>query len=192
MARIFASLQARRQAGLLKLDLANVRGSGPNGRIVESDVLAAQAAAAPTERTFITPLARRLALDYGVPLGQVQGTGPGGRITEEDVLRAAEEQAMVAPVQTPPPTVAPVHATANGTQPLSRLRRITAERMTSSARTVARVTLFMEVDLTEAARFRMQLKPEFARLGVPKLPWDAIFAKAAGLALTEQPTMNAE
>jgi pyruvate dehydrogenase E2 component (dihydrolipoamide acetyltransferase) len=57
---------------------------------------------------------------------------------------------------------------------------------------VARVTLFVEADLAEAARFRQQLAPEFARLGVAKLPWDALIAKAAGLALVEHPTVNAQ
>src|SRR5207237_3373516 len=75
---------------------------------------------------------------------------------------------------------------------LSRVRRITAERMAASARSVARVTLQLEVDMSEAARFRAQLAPEFARLGVAKLPWDAIIAKAAGLALIEHPAVNAQ
>ena len=55
--------------------------------------------------------------------------------------------------------------------------------MAASAQATARVTLFLDADLTEAARFRAQLLPEFERLGVPKLPWDALIAKAAGLAL---------
>jgi pyruvate dehydrogenase E2 component (dihydrolipoamide acetyltransferase) len=72
------------------------------------------------------------------------------------------------------------------------VRRITAERMVQSARSVARVTLTLEADFSEAARFRQQLQPEFARLGVPKLPWDALIARAAGLALLEHPAVNAQ
>jgi pyruvate dehydrogenase E2 component (dihydrolipoamide acetyltransferase) len=72
------------------------------------------------------------------------------------------------------------------------MRRITAERMLQSARAVARVTLTLEADLSEAARFRQQLQPEFARLGVPKLPWDALLARAAGLALVEHPAVHAQ
>src|SRR5437867_3571175 len=76
--------------------------------------------------------------------------------------------------------------------PPSRIRRMTGERRAGSARSVARVTLQREADLTEAARFRAQLSPEFARLGVAKLPWDAILAKAAGLALAEYSAVNAQ
>jgi pyruvate dehydrogenase E2 component (dihydrolipoamide acetyltransferase) len=72
------------------------------------------------------------------------------------------------------------------------VRRITAERMAASARGVARVALHLEADFDEAERFRAQLAPEFARLGVPKLSWDALIAKAAGLALAEHPALRAQ
>ncbi|MBM9401711.1 pyruvate dehydrogenase complex dihydrolipoamide acetyltransferase [Gluconacetobacter azotocaptans] len=47
-ARIFASPLARRIAKLKGIDLAGVKGSGPNGRIVRRDVEGASAAPAPT------------------------------------------------------------------------------------------------------------------------------------------------
>jgi len=169
----------------LDVDLAGRRGSGPHGRVVEADVLqASQAAVAEPQRVAITPLARRLAQEHGVSLDDVQGTGPGGRVTQDDVLRAAERGPKA-----PAPAVA---AASDGVQPLTRIRRITAERMAASAHSVAGVTLHLEVDLSEAARFRQQLAPEFARLGTAKLPWDALIAKAAALALTEQPALNAQ
>jgi pyruvate dehydrogenase E2 component (dihydrolipoamide acetyltransferase) len=61
--------------------------------------------------------------------------------------------------------------------------------MAASAQATARVTLFLEADFSEASRFRKQLVPEFARLGVAKLPWDALIARAAGLALQEHAAM---
>jgi pyruvate dehydrogenase E2 component (dihydrolipoamide acetyltransferase) len=75
---------------------------------------------------------------------------------------------------------------------LTRVRKITAERMAASSQATARVTLFLEADFSEAARFRNQLQPEFARLGVAKLPWDALIAKAAALALQEHPAVAAQ
>jgi pyruvate dehydrogenase E2 component (dihydrolipoamide acetyltransferase) len=76
--------------------------------------------------------------------------------------------------------------------PLGRLRRITAERMAASARAVARVTLFMSVDMSEAVRFRTQLAPEFERRYGARLGYDAMIAKAAALALREHPELNAQ
>jgi pyruvate dehydrogenase E2 component (dihydrolipoamide acetyltransferase) len=169
--RAFSSPRARMRARELGVDLAQLRGSGPHGRIVEADVLAASAPSIAQERVLATPLARRLAQEHGVDIAALQGTGPGGRVTQEDVLGAAAQA---------------------GVEQLSRVRRITAERMAASAQTTARVTLFLEADFSEAARFRAQLQPEFARLGVDKLPWDAVIAKAAALALLDHPNVSAQ
>ena len=174
------------RARAIGLDIATLAGSGPNGRIVEDDVLAASVAdveVAPSDsRILITPVARRLAQEHGVVIGDLVGTGPGGRITQDDVMRAADQRA-------PAPAIEPVQV---GIAALSRVRKITAERMAASAQATARVTLFLEADFSEAARFRAQLQPEFARLGTPKLPWDALIAKAAALALVDHSAVAAQ
>jgi pyruvate dehydrogenase E2 component (dihydrolipoamide acetyltransferase) len=131
------------------------------------------------ERLFVTPRARLRARELGIDLGAISGTGPHGRVVEADVLAVA-------------PSGAPAPTPADGVQPLSRMRRITAERMAASSQAAARVTLFLEADFSEAARFRRQLEPEFARLGVEKLPWDAIIARAAALAITEHNNVAAQ
>src|SRR5436853_607503 len=118
---------------------------------------AAPARAAP-ERIIASPLARRMAAEHGVDLAQVKGTGPGGRITERDVT-AAVEAGPAAPAEAPA-TLPAVAAATGAFEPLNRVRRITAERMAASSRSVARVTLLMEGDMTEAVRFRTQLGPE--------------------------------
>jgi pyruvate dehydrogenase E2 component (dihydrolipoamide acetyltransferase) len=171
--KLFASPRARMRARALNVDLATLHGSGPHGRIVEADVVSG--AQAEPARVHATPLARRLAQEHGVSVADIQGSGPGGRITQDDVLRAAQERV-------PGPEV----------EPLSRIRRITAERMAASAQATARVTLFLDADFSELARFRHQLQPEFARLGVEKLPWDAVIARAVALALVEHQAVLAQ
>jgi len=187
---LFASPRARMRARAAGLDLTTLAGSGPHGRIVEADVLAASANeldAVPSDsRVLITPLARRLAQERGVAIGDLVGTGPSGRITQDDVVRAADQRA---PAATQAPAAEPALADVAA---LSRVRRITAERMAASAQATARVTLFLDADFSEAARFRSQLQPEFARLGTPKLPWDALIAKAAALALIDHPAVAAQ
>src|ERR1700738_1970982 len=70
--RRFVSPRARMRARVVGIDLMTVVGSGPNGRIVEADVLAAGATdlvAEPGEsRVLATPLARRLAQEHGVSI----------------------------------------------------------------------------------------------------------------------------
>jgi pyruvate dehydrogenase E2 component (dihydrolipoyllysine-residue acetyltransferase) len=142
------------------------------------------------ERLFVTPRARKRARDLGVDLGLLRGSGPHGRIVEADVVAAADTLAERAPL----PIVAesqPMDGEA-GVQPLSRIRRITAERMAASAQATARVSLFLDADFSEVVRFRQQLEPEFTRLGVDRLPWDAIVARASALALAEHRHMLAQ
>ncbi len=217
--RLFASPRARLRAREGGVDLTTLQGTGPNGRIVEADILAGGGA---DGRVLATPLARRLAQERGVRIGEVQGTGPGGRITQDDVLRVAAQQRQPITAGTPgveqrapapadrapaPADRAPVtagrvpvapdrgpaaEAAADAVTPLSRVRSITAERMAASAQVAARVTLFLDADFSEAARFRTQLQPEFVRLGTAKLPWDALIAKAAALALLDHRAVGAQ
>jgi len=208
-----ASPRARRAAGELGVDLATVEGTGPGGRIVEADVRRAAAGQAAAPRARVSPLAQRLALELGVNLAAVAGSGPGGRITRQDVEAAARAApaASTAPPAAPPPPApaaappAPAPAASAPAMPqpaapaarggrlaaLSRLRRVTAERMAASARSVARVTLFAEVDFAEAVRFRAQLAPEFERRYAARLTYDTLVARACALAMADHPAMNA-
>jgi pyruvate dehydrogenase E2 component (dihydrolipoamide acetyltransferase) len=101
-------------------------------------------------------------------------------------------QPMAARGESVQPQSQSVGAAVEGVLPLGRIRRLTAERMAASSRAAARVTLFLDADFSEAARLRRQLEPEFARLGVAKLPWDAIIARATALALAEHRAMLAQ
>jgi len=82
---------ARRLARERGVDLAQVRGSGPNGRILLADVESAalQAPAAPAAepagRVPVVPAARRLARQNDIDLSTVTGSGPQGRILIEDL-----------------------------------------------------------------------------------------------------------
>jgi pyruvate dehydrogenase E2 component (dihydrolipoamide acetyltransferase) len=196
--RLRVSPAARRVARELGVDLNRLNGTGPEGRIVERDVRAATspsqvptAASAADERVVASPLARKLAAEHGVDIRALRGSGPGGRIVERDVLAAVAAQ-PTPPAPTPGAVPAPTVAPAAGTVPLGRLRRITAERMAASSQTVARVTLFMPVDMAEAVRFRTQLAPEFERRYGARLSYDAMIAKAAALALRDHAELNAQ
>jgi pyruvate dehydrogenase E2 component (dihydrolipoamide acetyltransferase) len=183
--RVVASPRARLRARERGLDLSLIpAGTGFSGRIVESDVLAFLETS-DNERVLSTPLARRVAEDLGIALGEVKPASASGRVTHEDVRRAAQARTEATLVAAPP--VSPLDVA-----PPSRLRRLTAEHMAASSRSTARVTLFAEVDFTELASFRQQIEPEFARLGVARLPWDALIARASALALTEHRAVQAQ
>ncbi len=95
-ARTGATPLAQKLATDHQLDLADVPGTGPGGRVTREDVEAYLAATEPAESAaeggtarslgFISPAVGRLAAEMGVDLAQVVGTGSGGRITKKDVM----------------------------------------------------------------------------------------------------------
>lgn len=90
---------AQRIAAEHGVDLADVPGTGPGGRVTKEDVEAYLAFSEgetppspgqpPHALGFISPAVGRLAAELGVDLAQVVGTGAGGRITKKDVLAYA-------------------------------------------------------------------------------------------------------
>ncbi|GAA1931740.1 2-oxoglutarate dehydrogenase, E2 component, dihydrolipoamide succinyltransferase [Nocardioides hwasunensis] len=159
------------------------------------------------QTAYVTPLVRKMADQHGVDLGSVQGTGVGGRIRKQDVLdAAAAAQAAAAPAAAPaapapaaagapPAAAAPASSSPSPlrgtTEPLSRLRKVIATRMTESLHEAAQLTQVMEVDVTAIARQREAAKADFlAREGV-KLTYLPFFAKAAIDALKVHPKLNA-
>jgi pyruvate dehydrogenase E2 component (dihydrolipoamide acetyltransferase) len=150
---------------------------------------------------------RKLAVQHGIDLSQVTGTGVGGRIRKADVLAAATAAQAAVPASTPaaspapsvptsPPAVAttasPQAAALRGTTaPMSRLRRVIAERMTQSLQVSAQLTTVIEVDVTRIASLRDRVKAEFQRREGVKLSFLPFFAIAAVEALAAYPQVNA-
>ncbi len=154
-------------------------------------------AAAPAEdeqpaSNYVTPIVRKLAADRGVDLTTVRGTGVGGRIRKEDVIAAAQtvaapvaESAATAPA---PVEVSPLRGT---TQPMSRLRKVIAQRAVESLQASAQLTTVVEVDVTRVAKFRDAKKAEFLTKTGTKLSFLPFFAAAAAEALRSFPIINA-
>jgi 2-oxoglutarate dehydrogenase E2 component (dihydrolipoamide succinyltransferase) len=171
---------------------------------------AAPAPTAPTAPTnghadvgYVTPLVRKLAAEYAVDLSSVKGTGVGGRIRKQDVLDAAKLVAQRSASQAPSPAAAPsstpTRTAPSGsssplrgrTEPMSRLRKVIAERLVGSLQTSAQLTTVVEVDLTRIALLRERAKRDFVEREGVKLSFLPFFAKATVEALKVHPAMNA-
>jgi 2-oxoglutarate dehydrogenase E2 component (dihydrolipoamide succinyltransferase) len=149
---------------------------------------------------YVTPLVRKLAAEYAVDLSTVKGTGVGGRIRKQDVLDAAKlvaqrsaSQAATTPSApaTSPKATGPTSPLRGRTEPMSRLRKVIAERLVSSLQTSAQLTTVVEVDVTRIALLRDRAKRDFAEREGVKLSFLPFFAKATVEALKVHPAMNA-
>ena len=171
---------ARRLARDNGIDLAEVNGTGPRGRVTEQDVRAAIESRQSRPRVQVVPRARMLARQADIDLADVAGSGPNGRITVSDVERAIAERDAAA-----------AHSGAVGeVVPLTGLRKIIADRMTMSVSAMAQVTLSTEADITELLNLRESLLADWRPHRIRPLDLDLIIA-AVVKALKAHPRLNA-
>lgn len=212
-----ASPRAKRAARETGIDLTLLEGTGPLGRIVEADVLRfaelqrreGPVSESGADRVRATPSALKLAAERGLSLDGLVGTGPGGRVTKEDVLAAIStvkpgdglQEARVLGVEiTAKPEAKTAKPSARLTLeagltghvvPLNRKRAVTAQKMSLSAHSVARITLSLEADMAEAVRLREQLLPLYESQYGVRLSYNDLLILAVGRALREHPYLNA-
>ena len=160
---------------------------------------AAAPAAAAGDDAILSPAARKLAEENGIDPNSIAGTGKGGRVTKEDVVAAVEAKknapAAAAKPAAAPAAAAPVVATGDRTEkrvPMTRLRAKIAERLVEAQSSMAMLTTFNEVDMTEVMALRSKYKDLFEKShnGV-RLGFMSFFVKAATEALKRFPAVNA-
>lgn len=165
-----ASPAARKLAKDQKIDLSLVTATGPEGRVVERDVLAFAQEKPAMVKT--SPLAAKLAAELGVDTSNID---TDGRIMKEDVLAVARSAA------------AQVKAAQSQTKPLAGMRKVIAERMSASWNTAPHVHLTVEVDMTNS----LALKEQLAKASGQKTSVTEIIIKCAAQVLSEIPVVNA-
>lgn len=149
---------------------------------------------------YVTPLVRKLASEIGIDLSKIAGTGVGGRIRKDDVLAASSAPAA-APIAFAAPVAASAPATTfvpgaasplrGTTEPMSRLRKVLAERAVASMVSTAQLTTVVEVDVTKIAALRSRVQAQFVAATGGKLNFMPFFALAAAEALRVHPKLNA-
>jgi 2-oxoglutarate dehydrogenase E2 component (dihydrolipoamide succinyltransferase) len=141
----------------------------------------------------VMPSARRALAEKGMSAEQVQGTGRGGRVLKEDVLRSEERRGAEKEGAT---RVHQVEAREPGEReelvPMSPIRRKIAERLVESQQTMALLTTFNEIDMSEVMALRKQYQDKFVERYGHKLGFMSFFVKAAIYALKQFPQLNAE
>ena len=160
----------------------------------------AQAAAAPAaaaDDQILSPAARKIAEENGIDPNSIAGTGKGGRVTKEDVVAAVEAKKNAPAVAAKPAAAAPAPVVAVGDRvekrvPMTRVRATVARRLVEAQSSMAMLTTFNEVDMTEVMALRSKYKDLFEKThnGV-RLGFMSFFVKASVEALKRFPAVNA-
>jgi 2-oxoisovalerate dehydrogenase E2 component (dihydrolipoyl transacylase) len=133
-------------------------------------------------RVLTSPAIRRRARETGIDLGQVQGSGPKGRITRDDLESYVSSGGQVMP--SAPPRIGVEEIKVIG------VRRVVAERMSASARSIPHFAYVEEIDVTELEALRQHLNTK-ALEGQPHLTYLPFLALALIKVLRDFPQCNA-
>lgn len=191
---VYATPLAQRMADATQVDLSQVRGSGPNNRIMRRDVESALAGAGGKVRA--TPAARHLAAQSGLELAAVAGSGPKGRIQAADVQTALTSQPVAITASPLPESgqpaaqIAAPHTASAGDAPkvikLEGMRKTIATRLQKSFQTAPHIFFDAQVDTSGIDALRGKLKTRGEKLSVT-----SVLVKAASWALLRHPWLNA-
>ena len=164
------------------------------------------------DRIFVSPLARRMALQAGIDLAALQGSGPNGRIVKVDIEAAlaggkpaVAPAASAAPVAAPAahpglsaqgqaPPAAPVAITAPHTLVAnSTIRKVIARRLTEAKQTVPHFYVSMDIEIDALLKLREELNAKSPKEGPSafRLSVNDLIIKAAAITLRRIPRVNA-
>ena len=176
--KVFASPRAKLRAEENGVDIALVAGTGPDGIIVEKDVLDYVA-----NKPAISPLAANVAAANGIDTTGIQGSGPNGKIMTADLPGAAPAEAAA-------PAAAAPAASCSGrgtrTEKMNGMRKAVYKNMLNSKNVNAQTNVKMAINMEQAKALREQYKA----LGI-KVSYNDIIVRACAKALMDYPICNA-
>ena len=144
-----------------------------------------------SENVFASPGVRRLARELGINLQIIKGSGQKGRITKDD-LNGYIKLKMAMSSGSIPARKQEIDFSKWGEveiQKLTRIKRITGERLQRAWQSIPHVTQFDEADITDIDAYRKELKIEGAKKGI-KVTFLPFLMKAATIVLKERPAFN--
>ena len=166
------------------VDLAGIRGTGPDGIILVKDIEAAAGAAPKEVPVRVSTLARKLAEKEGVPLEKVEGTGVRGRVMRADVSAYAESAYAE-------------KTAASGRQlgtkiPMSTVRKVIGRRMSQSAFTAPHIYFFSDVWMDPLLEFREKVVSDFEKHFGLRPSVNDFLIKAVALNILDFPMLNGQ
>lgn len=132
-------------------------------------------------RIKISPLAKKIARDHGIDYSKMAGSGSSGRIEKKDILKAIADKKV-----TPAPREEPCE---DISEPMQGMRKAIARKMLESKSTIPHTYFKINVDMTNAMEFRMNV-PKHLEANVEKYGINELILKAAAVALYRVKGLN--
>ena len=145
----------------------------------------------PSDKTFASPGVRRLARELDIDLTTVNATGPKGRITKDD-LHGFVKQKMAQGGSVGTLSLPKIDFSQWGNideQPLTKIQKITGDRLQQAWQTIPHVTQFDEADISVLDKKRIELKKEGEKKNI-KVTFLPFIIKAVIKSLKEFPRFN--
>lgn len=166
-----ATPAARKKAKDNNLNLGDIPGSGPKGRVQLADV--ESFAAGSTVKA--TPLARKIAGQEGIDLDSISGTGAKGKIFKRDlVLNAAPE----------------IISKEAELKPYSGIRKVIGDRMTESQFSAPTFTLNIEVGVNKLLKLKDKIAAPLMDETGEKLTINDLLILAVSRGVRKYPDIN--
>ena len=144
-----------------------------------------------TNNVFASPGVRRLSRELGINLQVINGTGEKGRITKDDLNGYIKIQMLLSSrgVPKPEPEIDFSKWGNIERQKLTKIQRITGQRLQSAWQSIPHVTQFDEADITELSQYRKNLNEKNTKKKT-KLTFLPFLMKAISKVLRERPVFN--
>lgn len=145
----------------------------------------------PSKLVAAAPSVRRFAREIGVEISDVSGSGPGGRLTKDDVKEHAKNLLANMPATTESAPDLPDFSRwgSISAEPASKIRRVTAQRLSRAWRIAPQVTNHETADITHLDELRKRFKQRVSAAG-GRLTMTAILVKVCAVALKQFPDLN--
>ena len=144
-----------------------------------------------SDKTFASPGVRRLARELDIDLTTVNATGSKGRITKDD-LHGFIKQKMAQGGSVGAVSLPKIDFSQWGSideQPLTKIQKITGDRLQQAWQTIPHVTQFDEADISVLNKKRIELKKEGEKKNI-KVTFLPFIIKAVIKSLKEFPRFN--
>ena len=140
------------------------------------------------ERVFISPLAKKIALEKNIDLNLIKGSGENGRIVKSDIDNFVPKEKETKDLKVISQPTSLKSSESFDEIENSQMRKVIARRLTESKFSAPHYYLSVEFDMNNTIAFREQ----YNTLPDTKISYNDIVVKACAISLKKHPKVNSQ